>query len=423
MLLPDNGKVVIIDDKILEVTGLMAALSSERVPFIYYQKEDGTDLPSKPLDNVRLIFLDLLLIDDSGNQTAKKIISPIVARFRKILAKNNGPYVLVYWSNTQAKYKKEFEKEFKRALKDYKPLLILSLDKSHSGDAAFIRNKLNEAYIRNFGALNTFLFWESIVNKSGGDVVNNFARFITAGTTHDQSLKSILFSLAEAMDKNNVNVLTDPEKIKKAFGAVNSVLLDSLISNVENGTWPNISGIARGSSTTKYIAQIHTSLHLRILTSTKDKLALSTGNIYTFRKSARNRSIIQKMVDKNIKKKKDQVMNSAKLITLDVGPACDYSQGKVECVRFLPGILFEYASYEKEMIKNPEFGYGQCPCFYIGGKIFGMFFDFRFLTSELKDEFQKKMSGATYKIGMELVTDIQAKLARHINRPGIVSIE
>ena len=37
MILPNNGKIVIIDDKYSEVEALMAALAREKMPFLFLQ--------------------------------------------------------------------------------------------------------------------------------------------------------------------------------------------------------------------------------------------------------------------------------------------------------------------------------------------------------------------------------------------------
>ena len=56
MILPNNGKAVIIDDQLSEAFPLMTLLSQEKVPFVYFQDEGGDDLPEEPLKNIRLIF-------------------------------------------------------------------------------------------------------------------------------------------------------------------------------------------------------------------------------------------------------------------------------------------------------------------------------------------------------------------------------
>jgi len=117
MILPNNGKVVIIDDVPDEVLGLMSALSKEKIPFHYYHEEDGSDLPDDHLDNIRLIFLDLMLISDAENTKDAVVIGAIATRLKQILSIDNGPYALVIWSTKENQYKKKLIKEFKGNLK------------------------------------------------------------------------------------------------------------------------------------------------------------------------------------------------------------------------------------------------------------------------------------------------------------------
>lgn len=423
MILPDNGKAVVIDDKISEVQGLFAALSSKKVPFVYYSSEEGKDLPVTPLDNVRLIFLDLLLVDDSARQEPKQIVSNIVARLKKVINKDNGPYVLVYWSNKTKEYYDEFKKEFAGSLKEYKPLIEVMLDKSKNNDIDYIVGEMEKKFNEQFGALNAFLFWESTVNKSGGNVVNEFAGFkLPEPATPDQSLKNILYKLAKAVDENGVDDLDDESKMKKAFDPVNEVLLDLLYSNIENCEWPKITEINPSGSgdDENYTASINARLHLRKLTSAQEKKALRSGNLYFIDIAEENGSQVSEIISRNI----SGTISNKYFIKLDVSPQCDYAQReKIKCVRLLPGIMFEYSDTTIKIKGNADYRYGQCPAFFIDGKKYGIVFDFGYLTSEIIEEFKKQSLEAKYTIGIKLLADIQAKLARHINRPGITTIQ
>src|SRR5260221_8930358 len=127
MILPGNGKVVIIDDQLTEAFPLMTLLSQEKVPFIYFQDEGGDDLPEQPLKNIRLVFLDLKLI---ASERTKDIISAIVSRLTRILSEDNGPYMMVVWSTHKSDYYADLLAEFDTKLKKYKPILIVTLPKS-----------------------------------------------------------------------------------------------------------------------------------------------------------------------------------------------------------------------------------------------------------------------------------------------------
>ena len=82
------------------------------------------ELPQKPLQGVRLFFLDLRF---SPNVDSKTIISNASHILKAILGESNGPYLLIIWSSTGDEYKEELENELKDKL--YRPEFILCLSK------------------------------------------------------------------------------------------------------------------------------------------------------------------------------------------------------------------------------------------------------------------------------------------------------
>ena len=87
MVLPTNGKVVVFDDKYEEVKALLTALSKQKIPYFYFYEEDGSDLPDTQIENVRLVFLDLLLVNDNSAKeeniiSAKELFQLLQKAFR-----------------------------------------------------------------------------------------------------------------------------------------------------------------------------------------------------------------------------------------------------------------------------------------------------------------------------------------------------
>src|SRR5438445_1477037 len=116
MILPNNGKVVIIDDVYKDVKDLMLALTKERMPFLFFQDVGGDDLPpkEKPIENIRLVFLDLDL--GVGGINEMEMIRVVQGRLVRILKKKT-PYVLVIWSNHEEKLSKILLNEFEGGFK------------------------------------------------------------------------------------------------------------------------------------------------------------------------------------------------------------------------------------------------------------------------------------------------------------------
>ena len=111
MNLPNNGRIVIVDDNINEVKPLMNILSKRRIPFNYYDGTKIVDFPSDADENsLRVLFLDLNIFE--LNKDAKTVISSIDAILRRIIPENPNPYLLVIWSKQNHDYKQVLEQHF-----------------------------------------------------------------------------------------------------------------------------------------------------------------------------------------------------------------------------------------------------------------------------------------------------------------------
>ena len=96
MNLPESGKAIVIDDKADEGLPLIKVLSKCRISTIYFTGEIN-ELPPKPFNDVRIIFLDLVL----GGMTSrdeKTILSTLINVIKRIVHTNNGPFIIVLWT-------------------------------------------------------------------------------------------------------------------------------------------------------------------------------------------------------------------------------------------------------------------------------------------------------------------------------------
>src|SRR4030042_3927052 len=123
MNIPENGRVVIIDDKVKEEgLPLIKALTRINVPTIYFTGK-LEELPGEPLKGIRVVFLDIVLGTDG--QSAKTQVSTAVNVLKRIIDINNGPYLLIAWTKN-----KEHLENIKDALSDRPPICVLDLEKS-----------------------------------------------------------------------------------------------------------------------------------------------------------------------------------------------------------------------------------------------------------------------------------------------------
>lgn len=417
-MLPDNGKVVVIDDKPKEVQKLFAALSSEGIPFFYYQNEEGNDLPKKPLKNIRLVFLDLLLISDEKAKS-KDVISRIAARLKKILSEDNGPYILIYWSTKKDEYQKALETAFDNGLKKYKPLMKLSLPKGEINDdengLEVLKEKLEER-IEKFKIFKAFLFWESIVNQSAGDHTNSLANLFPVDNEWDKNLTGIFYLLAKAYSLQELDLEDYNSIFKKAFFNLNKSFLDNIDSEIKKDIPKILAKFSTYKASPNILASLNTRLHLYF----DEKLdKLNTGNV--FEVDPKSHDLKKIISDSGQGGKKKLIDSNPKIIELDVTPSCDYANDKFHYIRLLPGLLFK-GEFNLNNFKNNDYSYRLSPVMSLDGNSIYLFFDFRFLHSVPKDKIEKEYSDPIFRLRHEILTDIQSNLSSHINRPGIVSV-
>ena len=418
MILPNNGKVVVFDDKIDDVRYLLSILSKEKIPYLYYHDEFGEDLPDTPIENVRLVFLDLELVTNSP--TTKNIIAPIAQRLKKTLVPS-GLYILVYWSTKENKYRAELENEFENGLSAFKPLKILSLDKAKAKEEGleYIRAELNDE-IKQFSALNAFMLWESSVNNAAGSITNQICSIFLKDAKWDANMYGMLYQLAKGQAGNDaIKGLDRFQLLELAVDVINTNLIESVEKNFQGIIRTiNLEEIKQSGSGLSEVERmkLHTKIHL--LSSDSGFEHFYPGNLYIMNLNATGREIIQRNVkDEQIKSLKSE---NTKLICVDVTPSCDYAQDK-NYSRMVYGILMP-KEVGRRQLRDGEFRYDSCPVMKFDEYSY-ILIDFRCVRSFTEQEFLFKFSDLPrYRLRNNLLLDIEAQLANHVNRPGIVTI-
>ncbi|HOK75180.1 MAG TPA: hypothetical protein PLS74_08665 [Bacteroidales bacterium] len=403
-VLPLNGRVVIIDDNIEEAIPLMKVLSKHRIPFIYV---DGNkdNLPDNPVDNVRIMFLDIQLEGMEGVQNEKTKLSALFNVIKKVIGDKPDLYIIIAWTKHD-----ELIDEIKKGLSS-KPLFTLTLEKreckkedSEEFDINIINEKLLEA-IKKFGAFRFFLEWENTVHESAGRNVNEISSIITRDDNWNQNINQVLRMLAEAYAGQQTNNNSD----LTAMLAINNLLLDIIENRIQN-TKKNESFINNQTVNLTDINEIKGELNRRLLIANEQNNSVIPGNIY------KNEFLIKCDINNlcnnnNIEKELNKQENH---IILEVSPYCDYAQKKWKFHRILPGIIWleQYGN----ILKKADYIY-KTPIFLINKQLCFFVFDLRYLSSITFDSLNNKTS--LYRFRKELVVDIQSKIAGHINRPGI----
>lgn len=419
MILPKNGKVIVFDDQHKDVEILLKILSKERIPYLYYQDELGTDLPDFPVENVRLVILDLELV--SNNLTSHNIIAAIGQRLKRVLTKNTS-YILIYWSEKEGKYRSDLENAFNSGLKEYKPIIIKSLSKTeakvNSNPINFIRESLSDE-MKLYNSMNAFLLWESCANNASGTITNSLINIFLDCSDWDKNFCNLLFTLSRAeVGTDIIKSLTDKEKLTTAFEIINSTLIDTIENNfqkeLEKITISEIKELEQKIQPEEKI-KLNTSINLIKSESLNHYFS---GNLYIKPLSDVGKDIIAHNFQ--LTKLEDINNSTPKLICLDITPSCDYSQRK-DYTRILYGVIVS-GIFSKSDLKSEDSRYRLCPIMELETSSY-LIFDYRHFESFSHVNFEAKFEEKPkYRLRKNILLDIQAQLSNHINRPGFVTI-
>lgn len=252
MILPKNGSVVIIDDRPEEVLPIIEVLSKRGISTTYYKNNNPLLLPDKPSQIIRLLFLDLQLIETTNEDQIAKIIIELL---QKLISPENGPYIMVIWSKNRAKYESTLDVELSKH-----PHLVpsgkIGFDKRDCLNEAIIPSIESEGFIKKFlgkvegrfnkddiatltesiqsclkdefrtefvakdnafeiiesriknelekaGVFHLFVIWENLIVKAGSKTVNTISGTIEKSDLWEINMRDIIKRLAIAQTGQN----------------------------------------------------------------------------------------------------------------------------------------------------------------------------------------------------------------------------
>lgn len=414
--LPRNGRVVVIDDKIEEGLPLINALSKNGIPTTYFSGK-LKELPETPLEDVRIVFLDIVL--ETEAQSDKTKVSTVIGVLRKIVSTENGPYILIIWSKHN-----ELVDAIKNELKNIPPLITLNLDKTEcrlkkSGfNLKKIESKLKIKFEK-VGIFELFLIWENIVHCSSSRLINELKSFYDYDGDWNKNLTTVFCRLAEAYTGKKMDINPKKGIVKHGFLTLNGVFIDTFESAIREYDYSklNIPFNTDVVVTEDICARINTKLLLSNYSSSKhdrtDKV-IQPGNVYDNVEKKDGSLCIEDLIGDISDADKSKI----EYIMLEVSPSCDFAQDKWKLSRLLPGLMLP-SDQSKKIKKNAAYVYAS-PDFELNAKRYKLVLDFRLFTAI---PFKKLIrSKPKFRIRHQLLVDIQSHLARHINRPGVFSI-
>lgn len=450
-ILPINGRVAIVDDILDQAQPLMQELSKRRIPFEYYdgKPENFPDEETCPND-IRIVFLDLNLIDNQFHQT-KQLYPIIFSSLDRLIRKNNYPYLLICWTRTDGQYQ-EIADKINEDFKENLPIAILPLPKLEyfelSGDKTSLYDeKVNGLFenIKNImydhTAFRNLIAWENHIHNATDKALNESLSVIKKDWDSSADWIFQQWGIAFAGKCKFKDYKTPIEKLKASYQTLNRFLYENIEEEIENEIDPNSEfkeGISNnGISLLKFNEKLLFSFYKtnskepgRIVmkdeeySNYKDMLcyAINMNAEYAeLKEELKNTSDLKEI--KRIKntffsQKRNDIKNTWNLFKLVINPVCDYVQNKVKMSRVIPGIFIE--NKFRYLINDKTDALFVSPPFYYTEKDSEYFFilDFRYFTSEKEDGGESNL-----KLKQQVVAEVLSKLSRHINRQGILFID
>ena len=417
MNLPTNGRIIVVDDTPDEAIPLLNCLSKNGHPAYYFKGDSPDDLPND-LDGIRLVFLDMEL--GTGGADDKSKASKTAMILKKIISENNGPVIVVAWTTYPNIYKKFCEYSDKLIF----PVLALKIDKNSCQDADGYNIDLIwkniQAQLSHVESLNVFITWENILHKSSQNIVSRFSNFDEIREDWNSGLASIFLrlargNLAKRLDKNNPD-----DVIKSALHSLNGTFFDETEKEIIKTNYSSLFKISfDGIDEQQQMPLIDGKINSQ-LTITDAIVDGETfpGNVY-------DDIEIPKVPIKDLYKgdldassKKSIWDEYSKNIFLETTPQCDFVQKKSAVSRMIPGLIWPMELLEK--LGQRDYIYTS-PIIEYNGHLCRLVFDLRLFTSVPYDTLKDKKP--LFMLQHEVLNDIQSRLAAHVSRLGVLSVE
>ncbi|MFX2256588.1 hypothetical protein V6380_07150 [Acinetobacter variabilis] len=236
MVLPGNGRIVIIDDKINQALPLINYLSKNGLPFKYFNGDlDNLPEADRGFDDIRILFLDFNLMDDAIPD--KTHFAKIKAVLNRIIKSVSHPYLLVAWTRHDEHIEQLNEYVFDHHMDHKKPFSILkankmnffSLDGEENHDADFndLKSELSEK-LSEFVELECLFKWENIIHDITNEIGSDFFSPEPTYIEWANKTKSILNSFALASIGRHYDTSDSTTKVNAAFEVIHQLLMDKL---------------------------------------------------------------------------------------------------------------------------------------------------------------------------------------------------
>lgn len=455
-IIPLNGRIAIVDDNIEQAQPLMSVLSRHNIPYVFYKGDDVKYLPQAPENDIRILFLDLNLLGEKIEKE-KDIRSVLFSVLRRIISPQNYPYVLIFWSRQESEYGEILNNLFKTDLRECSPIAIANYVKSdffpnfsqeldESADDEKIMEELKKI-LSELPAYSYLMQWENCIHNSADETIQAIFHDFHSQDNWKNSANCILDMFAHSYLDKQYRETSLEDQAKASLFFLNDVYYDTLESIIANSKIENVVELQYEedadltsdikSKVNNYLLMSKSQTQINqpgcIFTGTDNSVecvkcskailndSLNTEDIWnqvkeeykdTRQQDAKN------LYDQLMKKRREAIFSTSLPCGVVVTPACDYAQKKAKYDRIVMGLIID--SCYKELIDTKSEAIYVSPVFDEGLHERVLVLNYRyFLTQDLR-----KVNGIKQlcRIRNSALSEIQSKLARHINRQGIMNL-
>ena len=452
--------ITLIDDRESEVKHIINFFQEKNIPYTYYNYNGSQDsLPKVPSKFVRVLFMDLYLLEDgTAPEKDAKIVS---GRFMSVLSaiiEPNTPYILIVWSKHIEESKEQDPGylavvERLKSDKELMPLAVMPLDKtkfleaSDSGQLDTLVGNGEElesaiiAAIKNDIPAYTSLHWSNLIGVATNNTLGNLREIIACKDFDPDFVERLLFEFARAyLGKNTSN---NEDKYKSSLQFITDIFKDNLEEQINGLDTPLVLELNENSNnppTEDDFANINS----KTLFSNNNPNVFTPGNVY--RKSHEDFAVYYSgfyFNIFNIRKKADELLDSEEglnekkairqsksyfkqkfaectCITVNVTPVCDFAQKKFIYHKYCQGILLPYDLDLSDYLNRASYYYFS-PQFLFIDKKYLLILDLRLTTHDLCDT--QGHEDFLFRLREQTLVDIQFRLSNHNGRPGVVFMD
>ncbi|HBU12021.1 MAG TPA: hypothetical protein DEB31_04640 [Clostridiales bacterium] len=416
MILPKNGRIVIVDDSIDDTIDFMEIFSREGISFSYFNGSVET-LPESgnAILGTFLMLLDLELDGSAVGNDATQA-SQVISVIERILgnAAKNFSVIIVAWSKSLTILNELKPRMISAGIN---PLALFEMDKlsckNEEGrfDIELIRAALKEK-MSEIPAVNLMYYWDNLAGQAAASV---YTSILTLDPTTPQEKNKQLNAYFEELAKAYKGKGVTENDSCATINMLNFFLSNEIGRLNCDPIKLDISSENKAIINTEHYASINARINIL---PTASPLSCGSIHINPCEELRLNDSDIFNN-NENAKRHDVYAYENMRPIICEVSTICDQAQDRKQLNRFIPGLIVS-AALEKYFKKNADYLYISCLLRHanvLDEKPFYIVLDFRRFFSIKEFE---ETPDLLFQISETLLMHIQNRLGRHISNPGVV---